>query len=102
MTQPCSKEKEIQEIRDMAIVSREQFKFIKEELTNIRENHLAHMQVSIENIETEIAKGLSPDEENKLIERVEKLERLGYKILLWAGLVGAIIGIGIQLAFKYL
>ena len=100
--QPCSKENEIKELRDMAIKTATCLEYIQKDISEIKTNHLAHMQVSIENIETKIAEGLSPDEESKLIERVDKLEKLGYKILIWAGLVGIIVGILIQLVFKYL
>jgi len=102
MTQPCSKENEIKELRDMAIKTATCLDYIQKDISEIKTNHLAHMQVSIENIETKIAQGLSPDEESKLIERVDKLEKLGYKILIWAGLVGVVVGILIQLVFKYL
>jgi len=84
--QVCIKEQEIKEIRDMSIVSREQFKFIKEELTNIRENHLAHMQKSLESMENQIL----------------DLDKFKYKVMAWAAVLGTIAGILIQLAFKYL
>jgi len=47
MTQPCSKTKEIQEIREIAIVNRERFKIIQRELSEILEFGSKHIIFSM-------------------------------------------------------
>ena len=86
MTQPCSKTKEIQEIREIAIVNRERFKIIQSDISDIKNNHLAHMQKSLESMENQIL----------------DLDKFKYKVMAWAAVLGTIAGILIQLAFKYL
>jgi hypothetical protein len=56
MGSPCTKEKEIQEIRDMAISHNTSFEYVKKSIDTIENNHLAHMQASLESMEVEINK----------------------------------------------
>lgn len=56
MTQPCQKEREIQEIRDMAISHNVSFEYVKKSIDTIENNHLAHMQASLEAMESQINK----------------------------------------------
>lgn len=51
---PCIKEDEIKEIRDMTIEHRTDVKVIREAISDIKNNHLAHMQKSLESMEKEI------------------------------------------------
>jgi L-lactate utilization protein LutB len=86
----CKKEKEIQELRDMVIENRTDFKYIKESIKDIKNNHLAHMQVALEGMEKQI--DTNSDE----------FKSFKYKALAWSS-IGALLGsLLIQLAFKYL
>jgi len=53
---PCSKEKEIQEIRDMAVEQRADYRHIVKSIETIEKNHLTHMQASLASMEKEINK----------------------------------------------
>jgi len=93
----CIKEKEIQEIRDFAIESKTRFEYIQKDLSDIRVNHIAHMVLSLENMNKKLGEGFEP-----LEHRVAKLEKLANKVLAWAAVLAIIAGILIQLLFKYL
>lgn len=95
--QPCSKEKEIQEIRDMTVAHNISFEYVKKSIDIIENNHLAHMQASLDSMEQKINSCFKP-----LEVRIEVLEKLSYKVIAWAAVGAFIGGIIIQLAFKYL
>lgn len=89
MTNPCTKEREIQEIRDLAIESKTRFEYIQKDIKDIKENHLAHMQVSLESMEKQINQNSN------------NFNAFKYKTLAWSS-VGAVIGsILIQLFFVW-
>lgn len=107
MTHPCSKEDEIKEIRDIAIRTDTRFEFIQQELSDIKTNHLAHMQVCLENLAQKQVDDMEKNEQNVASSlkpigiRIDKLEKLSYKIVVWALVLGTIAGLAIQLIFKY-
>lgn len=52
--QPCTKERDIQEIRDMVISHNISFDYVKKSIETIETNHLTHIQASLENMESRI------------------------------------------------
>lgn len=88
MTEPCIKEKEIREIRDMAITHSADFGHIKKAIDTIENNHLAHMQASLENLDDKMDKSIEATKQS-LSDNIEKIKqeinKINLKMAMWIG-----------------
>jgi hypothetical protein len=83
MTQPCTKEKELQYLRDHQIEMGSDIKYIRQDIESVKKNHLPHIYTELEKLNN------------------FKIE-IKTKIAIWATVGSLLGGALVQIFIKYL